>query len=349
MNPSLRVLAPGLLTTVQDLGRPGHQRLGIPVSGALDPVSLRAANALVGNAPDAGALEVAYVGPTLAVDADDARLSFVGAEAAIEIFPDATALSGRRVETMRSVRLHRGEVVRIGSLSGGAVLYVAVEGGLDIEPVLGSVSTYLRGGLGGWHGRALLAGDRLPLVLERASDRDDCRLEGLDLTLPNRFRAIAGPQSDYFSEREIASFFDSAYTVGAGSDRMGMQLVGRRLTHARGFNIISDAIAPGSVQVPGTGQPIVLLADRQTTGGYPKIATVISADLPALGRLPIGTRIAFEQVTIEEAHALRRAFLTELDALPDRIVPLGMGGGLSPRLIDLNLISGVVDAQCPSL
>ncbi len=349
MNPSLRVLAPGLLTTIQDLGRPGHQRLGIPVSGALDPVSLRAANALVGNAPDAGALEVAYVGPTLAVDADDARLSFVGAEAAIEIFPDAAALSGRRVATMRSVRLHWGEVARIGSLSGGAVLYVAVEGGFDIEPVLGSVSTYLRGGLGGWQGRALLAGDRLPLVRDRASDRDDCRLEGLDLRLPTRFRAIAGPQSDYFSEREIASFFDSEYTVCAGSDRMGMQLAGRRLAHARGFNIISDAIAPGSIQVPGSGQPIVLLADRQTTGGYPKIATVISADLPALGRVPIGTKVAFEQVTIEEAYALRRAFLAELDAIPDRIVPLGTGGELSPRLIDLNLISGVVDAQCSSL
>src|SRR5882672_3960836 len=149
MIPALRVLAPGLLTTVQDLGRPGHQRLGIPVSGALDSLSLRAANALVGNATDAGALEVAYVGPALAVEADDVRLSFVGAQAAIEIFADPTAGSGRHVETMRSVRLRRGEVIRIGSLTGGAVLYIAVEGGFDIEPVLGSVSTYIRGGFGG--------------------------------------------------------------------------------------------------------------------------------------------------------------------------------------------------------
>src|SRR5712691_6553519 len=150
MNPGLRVLTPGLLTTVQDFGRPGHQHLGIAVSGALDPVGLRAANALVGNPPGTGALEVAYVGPTLAVDADDVRLSFVGAQAVIEILPDIAATSGNRIEPMRSIRLRRGEVVRVGSLTGGAVLYIAVEGGFDIAPVLGSVSTYIRGGFGGW-------------------------------------------------------------------------------------------------------------------------------------------------------------------------------------------------------
>jgi allophanate hydrolase subunit 2 len=136
MTPSLHIIRPGLLTTVQDLGRAGYQSLGIAVGGALDPVGLRAANALVGNAPGAGTLEVLYLGPTVAIDADDVLMSFAGASAAIEILPDATAARGRRVETMRSIRLHRGEIVRIGSLSEGAVLYVAVEGGFDIEPVL---------------------------------------------------------------------------------------------------------------------------------------------------------------------------------------------------------------------
>ncbi len=346
MNPALRVLAPGLLTTVQDLGRPGYQSLGIPVGGALDPVSLRAANALAGNAPTVGALEVAYVGPTLAVDADDVRLSFVGAQAAIEILPDTAGTSGKRVETMRSVRLRRGEVVRIGSLSGGAVLYVAVEGGFDIEPVHGSVSTYVRGGLGGWQGRALAAGDRLPLTRSSATDRDEYRLDGLELGLPPRFRAIAGPQGDHFSPPELAAFFDSEYTVCAGSDRMGMRLDGRPLDHARGFNITSDGIAPGSIQVPGSGQPIVLLADRQTTGGYPKIATVISADLPALGRVPIGAKIAFERCTVEAAQALRRKLVAEIDEICNRIVPLRRAGAeMAPRLLDCNLISGVVDAH----
>jgi allophanate hydrolase subunit 2 len=126
---------------------------------------------------------------------------------------------------------------------------------------------------------------------------------------------------------------------------MAMPLVGRRLAHARGFNITSDAIAPGSIQVPGGGQPIVLMADRQTTGGYPKIATVISADLPALGRTPIGATIGFERVTVEAAQALRRSLLAEVEGIGDRIVPLRESGGLAPRLQDDNLISGVVDAR----
>jgi biotin-dependent carboxylase-like uncharacterized protein len=346
MTPSLHIIRPGLLTTVQDLGRAGYQSLGIAVGGALDPVGLRAANALVGNAPGAGTLEVLYLGPTVAIDADDVLMSFAGASAAIDILPDVTAARGRRVETMRSIRLHRGETVRIGSLSEGAVLYVAVEGGFDIEPVLGSVSTDIRGGIGGWQGRTLAAGDRLPLRLMRATDRDECRIEGLDLKYPAAFHAIAGPQSDYFAQSEIAAFFASEYTVGAGSNRMGMRLEGRHIAHARGHNITSDAIAPGSIQVPGNGQPIALLADRQTTGGYPKIATVISADLPALGRLPIGAKIRFEPVTIERAQGLRRDLLAEIGRINDRIVPIGRSDAdVAPKLSGHNLISGVVDAR----
>ncbi len=345
MTPALRVVAPGMLTTVQDLGRSGYQHLGIAVSGALDPVSLQAANALAGNPPGTGALEVAYVGPTLVAEADDVRLAFAGAEAAIELMDDESAAEGVRIEGMRSVRLRRGETVRIGSLSGANVLYVAVEGGFAIEPVLGSVSTYIRGGFGGWQGRALRAGDRLPLVRETASEREEWRLEGLDLSPPARFRVIAGPQRDYFSDRATAAFFAGEYSVCAGSDRMGMRLSGPPIEHVRGFNITSDGVAPGSIQIPGNGQPIVLLADRQTTGGYPKIATVISADLPALGRLPIGACIGFEPVTLEVAEAARRALLAEIGGLPGRIVPLRVcGADVAPRLMDRNLISGVVDA-----
>jgi biotin-dependent carboxylase-like uncharacterized protein len=345
MNAALRILSPGLLTTLQDLGRAGYQQLGIPVGGALDPVSLRAANALAGNPPDAGALEVAYVGPTFAIDAQSVRMSFVGAAAMIEVFSGMNATCGWPVETMRSIRLQRGEVVRIGALSRGAVLYVAVEGGFEVEPVLGSVSTYIRGGFGGWHGRALVEGDRLPLCRECASERNDCRLDGIDLSVPTRLRAIDGPQIDHFSNEDIASFFDSEYIVCAG-DRMGMRLHGRKLDHSRGFDITSDGIAPGSIQISGSGQPIVLLADRQTTGGYPKIATVISADLPALGRLPIGAKIGFERTTIDAAQALRRKLFVEIDGIYARIVPLGCGiVERAPNLLQLNLISGVVDAR----
>jgi biotin-dependent carboxylase-like uncharacterized protein len=346
MTPELRVLAPGLLTTVQDLGRTGYQRLGIAVGGALDPLSLRAANALVGNTPGAGALEVAYVGPTLQVDAEEVRLSFAGADAEIEILPDETAVSGQLITSGRSIRLQRGEIVRIGSLSRGATLYVGVEGGLDIAPVLGSLSTYIRGGIGGWHGRALRAGDHLPLCSDRASDRSDYRLEGLDLVCPGRFRAILAAQRDLFSDREIERFFSSEFTVSADSDRVGMRLDGPRVHEPRGVQMVSDGIAEGSIQVPGSGQPIVLLADRQTTGGYPKIATVISADLPALGRVPIGARIAFELVTLEEAQALRRKLYAEMEGIHDCMVPiLPDAVHIEPRLRDCNLISGVVDAS----
>jgi biotin-dependent carboxylase-like uncharacterized protein len=346
MMPALRIIAPGLLTTIQDLGRPGHQHLGIPPSGALDALSLRAANALVGNAAGSGALEVAYMGPTLAVEADDVRIAIVGGAAPVEIHPEGAALLGARVECMRSVRLRRGDVIRIGSLSGAAVLYVAVEGGFDVAPVLGSVSTYIRGGFGGLNGRALLAGDRLPLVRDSATERHECLIDGLDLRPRALIRVIAGPQSDYFSEHAMARFFEGEYTVGTGSDRMGMRLTGPPIDHLRGFNITSDGIAPGSIQVPGNGQPIVLLADRQTTGGYPKIATVISADLPALGRLPIGARIGFEPVTLAAAQAARRGLFEEIARLPDRIVPLRRAGAdVTARLYDSNLISGVADAQ----
>jgi biotin-dependent carboxylase-like uncharacterized protein len=345
MNPALRVLTPGLLTTVQDFGRPGLQRLGVPVGGALDPVSLCAANALVGNAPNRAALEVAYLGPTLTVEADEVRLAVVGAPAEIVVLPDASARTGRRLAGSQSFRLRRGECLRIGSLIGGAVLYVAVEGGFDITPILGSASTCMRGGFGGIEGRALAVGDRLPLCQGKPRDRAECGLDGLDLRPPARFRAVVGPQAEFFSAAGIEAFFAADYTVSHGSDRMGMRLRGPGIAHARGYNIASDAIAPGAVQVPGDGQPIVLLADRQTTGGYPKIATVISADLPALGRLAIGTRVAFTAVTVEQAETARRAHVAALSEIPRLIKPLGLTpDDLAQRLNDNNLIDGFIRA-----
>lgn len=353
MSPALRIIAPGLLTTVQDLGRPGYQQLGIPVSGALDPFGLCAANTLVGNEPGTAALEAAYTGPTFAVEAESVRLAFVGGSTAIEVLPDETASAGTLISPMESVRLEHGAVVRIGSLRDSAILYIAVEGGFDLPPVLGSRSTYLRGGFGGWQGRALTAGDRVPLLRNRATDRDELRLDGVALSAPERFRVVLGPQHDYFSDSAIADFLGGTYTVAAGSDRMGMRLEGPPIAHARGYDITSDAIAPGSIQVPGNGKPIVLLADRQTTGGYPKLATVISADLPALGRLPIGAQVAFRSVSLEEAVAARRTLLQQMKNLREKLVPLSLPSPASPagaglvaaRLLDTNLISGIVDAR----
>jgi biotin-dependent carboxylase-like uncharacterized protein len=278
------------------------------------------------------------------VEAETVRLSFVGV-AAVEIRKHRAATSGRKIDGMRSVVARRGEVVRVGSVTVGSALYIGVEGGFDIEPILGSVSTNIRGGVGGWQARALVTGERLPLFNEKASERGECRTEGITLQPRRRIRAIPGPQADHFDEAEVSKFFASEYTVQAGSDRVGMRLQGEPIRHAKGFNIASDATAPGSIQVPGTGQPIVLMADRQTIGGYPKIATVISADLPALGRLSIGQKIGFEAVTVDTALALRRQMLSELENLPAHIVPLAAhGADIDGLMSGQNLISGVVDA-----
>jgi allophanate hydrolase len=178
-----------------------------------------------------------------------------------------------------------------------------------------------------------------------AAKREEYRVEGMEFRAPTCIRAVPGPQDDYFDEAEVARFFSGEYTVESGSDRVGLRLQGETIRHARGFNIASDATVPGSIQIPGNGRPIVLLADRQTVGGYPKIATVISADLPKLGRLSIGSKTVFERVTVETAQALRRTMLSDLERLPEVIAPIRPSGrDAALELRDQNLISGVVNA-----
>ena len=345
MIAALRLVSAGLLTTLQDLGRFGYQHLGIPVSGALDPVSLSAANLLVGNPPDTAALEIAYQGPTLAVETDSVRVACAGAAAAIEVVAAREGSRSRRLGMLRSARLERGDLIRIGALSGGAVLYLAVAGGFDVPAVLGSRSTLLRAGIGGLNGRALAAGDRLRLCQGKAAETQEVMLAALDLAPPPCFRIILGPQDDYFTADALRLLTRATFTVTAASDRMGMRLAGPRLEHSKGYNIVSDGIAPGAVQVPGNGLPIVLLADRQTTGGYPKVATVISADLPALGRLTPGAKLRFGLISIEEAEARRRQQAAELAALAQRILPVPPMANLDEAALQgSNLVSGMIDA-----
>lgn len=346
MTAALRVIAPGLMTTVQDLGRPGYQRLGVPISGALDPVGLHAANLLAGNPPGAGALEMALQGPTLAVEADSVRIALAGGTAPIEI-RDGEDASPRREGFLSSIRLQRGQVVRIGALAGSSVAYLAVEGGFAISPVMGSQSTLTRAAIGGFEGRPLKAGDRLPLHRDSADERAEVMLPALDLQPPARIRVVLGPQDDHFTQAGIRTLLEGTYTVSPASDRMGMRLAGPALAHSeKGYNIISDGIATGSIQVPGNGLPIILLADRQTTGGYPKVATVISADLPALGRMTPGSTIAFEAVTVEAAETAARELAAVLAALPSHIAPLRREPTFDlARLMGENLVSGMVDAR----
>jgi biotin-dependent carboxylase-like uncharacterized protein len=345
MTAALRLLSPGALTTVQDLGRPGHQRLGLPVGGALDPIALRAANALVGNAPDMGAWECVGRGPAFIVDAPSARVAFVGAAAEIRVTPRGGRDPDLRFEVGASFTVQLGDCVRVGKFSRSLLLYMAVEGGFDIAPVLGSVSTYLRGELGGWQGRALKAGDSVPLARDEATPRGEVEMS-MDIFAPHRrIRVVEGPQADFFSADEFEAFVAGEYVVGSQWSRMGARLEGRPLQHARGFNIVSDALTPGAIQVPGDGLPIVLMREHQTTGGYPKIATVISADLPAFARLAPGERFRFERVSMGEAAAARREMAALMDALPSRIAPVRDWRDEAPlRLFEANLISGVFDA-----
>jgi biotin-dependent carboxylase-like uncharacterized protein len=333
------------MTTLQDLGRPGYQRFGIPVSGALDAVALCAANAIVGNPSRAAGLEIVYQGPTLLVEAESIRVALVGGTAGMEVLPDRTATTVRSFQRLQSVRVYKGQALRIGALGGSAVGYLAVEGGFDIPMVLGSQSTFVRAGLGGLEGRRLRAGDLLPLRQDRAIERSESMLPSLDLSRPERFRVVFGPQDDHFSGQAKQTLLESTYTVSAASDRMGMRLDGPVLGHANGYNIVSDGIAPGSIQVPGDGLPIVLLADRQTTGGYPKIATVISADIPALGRLLPGDTVAFQAVDIDVAEAAHSRHAACIAALPQLIVLARPTATVDEAaLMGANLVSGMIDA-----
>ncbi|MFV0299064.1 MAG: biotin-dependent carboxyltransferase family protein [Hyphomicrobiaceae bacterium] len=342
MNASLRVIQPGLMTTVQDLGRHGFQRFGIPVSGALDPVALRIANIIVGNPQATAGLEMAIMGPALAVEADSVTVALAGDGTGMAV----EKANGERheVPSLQGFTLARGDTVRITGLGRAAVAYLAIAHGLALTPFLGSLSTYPRGAFGGLEGRPLAAGDHLPLMRGEAGDRPPMRLADFDLRPATVVRVVLGPQDGDFTPAAIETFLGAPYTVSRDADRMGLRLEGAPLEHTKGYNIISDGIAPGSIQVPGSRQPIVLLSDRQTTGGYPKIATVISADLPAVGRLTPGMKIRFEKTSVAEAQAARHALEQRIAAVENQLEIARSDGLDLDALYSANLISGVTHA-----
>lgn len=339
---ALRVIAPGLATSIQDLGRFGYQRFGVPTAGALDRVAMAASNTIVGNTPSTAVLEMLYLGATLEVVAESVRLACVGLGASLEVVEEGAT---RTIPAAESVRLKRGARARaiVGRNAMSCVL--AVEGGFALPAVMGSLSTFTRAGIGGLDGRNLVVGDLLPLVHDDAEERGEVRLASLDLALPPRFRLVLGPQDDYFTAEALKAFLSETYEVTRAADRMGLRLSGTPLTHAKGFNIVSDGIASGAIQVPGDGQPIILLADRQTTGGYPKIATIASVDLPALGRVGPGTSLAFEAISIETAEDLRRAQALVEAGWQEALEPAAPDTAIrEDMLYGANLISGVADA-----
>ena len=316
MTPALKIIAPGPHTTVQGKPRIGFQDVGVPASGPLDRISLGLANALVGNAADAPALELLLQGPLCEVTTESVRIALVGCAAPLEVrsHPPRTIPAGQ------SVRLTQGVVFRIGPLVDSACAYLAVEGGFHCAPVLGSPSTYVRGGLGGLNGRRLEKGDRVPMVLGGVPERAERSLaEPFDPGYERTIRVVLGPQDDHFTDVGVRTFLSATYTVSPQSDRMGFRLEGPVIQHANDYNIVSDGVVSGSIQVPGTGRPIVLMVDNQTTGGYPKIATVISADLPIIGRRRPGRPVRFAAVSVREAETARREQEAALAAQVSRL------------------------------
>lgn len=343
MSAGLKVLAPGLHTSVQDLGRVGWQAFGVPVSGALDGFGLRLANALVGNPPGAAALEILLSGPTLEVVAERVRVAAAGSGALLAV----NGVERRIVPAWQSVTLARGAVFQFVLGRHSACGCLAVAGGIAVPPVLGSASTYARAGFGGFAGRPLRIGDVVPVALDRAPERAELHLPAPPPAADGEpVRIVLGPQQEYFTDEAVAALLAAEFRVSNSTDRMGMRLDGPLLRHRHGWDIVSDAIATGAIQVPGAGRPIVLLADHQTTGGYPKIATVVSADLPLVGRRRPGDALRFAAVTIEAAEQLARDDEQRLAALVASLAPV-----TENRRIDLaslyagNLISGVVSAR----
>jgi biotin-dependent carboxylase-like uncharacterized protein len=305
---AIDVVDGGFSTTVQDLGRFGYQRYGVPVSGAMDLFAHSIANLLVGNPRSAAALEATLTGPSLRFLAD-AVVAIAGADL-------QPKLDGVPVPGWRPFAAPEGAVLHFDGARDGARAYIAVAGGIDAPVVLGSRSTFTRGALGGFGGRALQHGDRVRLA-GRAFEQVESR------TIPHEFipayghehvvRVVPGPQHDAFTEEGIAAFLSSAYVVTPKSDRVGCRLTGPLVTHAGPADIVSDGVPFGAVQVAGDGLPMVLLADRGTTGGYTKIATVISADLPRLAQALPGDRVSFREVTLADAHRALREQETTLE------------------------------------
>lgn len=303
---SLLVLRPGMLTTVQDLGRWGYQDRGVPVAGPMDSYSHRLANAIVGNRADAAALEITLIGPEL--EATAATTCVVqGARF------DGT-VNGDALDLSRPFVVPPGGRLRFGPRRAGARATLAVQGGLDMPAVFGSRATSVASGIGPFGGRALSPGDVLPVGNAFGAVGEN----GRPLPLPNggaRVRVIRGPHDAMFTAEAMKRLLTERFIVTPHSNRMGYRLDGPSLAHSGGADILSDATAIGSLQVPGSGLPILLMADRQTTGGYPKIATVISADVPVAGQLAPGDWIEFAECTRVEAVAALRERESRLQGL----------------------------------
>lgn len=301
---SVQVKHGGLLTTIQDLGRYSYQKYGVVVGGAMDEAAHKLANLLVGNALNEATLEMTLIGPQL-LFLKDTIFAICGA-------PFEATIEGILVPIGKPIYVPKGKILKVGSCKNGCRAYMAFRGGIEAPLILGSRSTYERGGFGGLYGERLKKEDIIPLKDQTVRNNFNVHKGNFSTTrwfVPSytktkTIRVIEGRQHSLFTPEAIHNFYTKKYKVSLEADRMGYRLKGEKLTFAKHVELISEGTAFGTIQVPPDGQPIVLMADRQTTGGYPKLANVISVDLPLLAQQKPGDQIQFQKVSLEEAQKL---------------------------------------------
>jgi biotin-dependent carboxylase-like uncharacterized protein len=329
----LVISAIGPASSVQDGGRFGAQRYGLQPSGAMDRLGLASANCLVGNTLFAPGVEIGPYGAAFTARQGAVRVALSGA-------PRSADISGRAVAWDTSVTIADGETLKLAMARGGSFSYLAIEGGIAGEPMFGSLAVNARAGLGSPYPRPLQAGDELQVAV--ASGAPERRID-LPVALVGPIRVVMGPQDDEFGDG-LNLFLDSEWKISATSDRMGYRLEGPVIKHLHGHNIVSDGTVNGSIQVPGNGQPIVLMSDRGTSGGYPKIATVITADFGRFAQIPAGTGFRFKAIGIAEAQGEARQFAELLRSLSDRIRPIESFDLNIEALRDANVAGTAVSA-----
>ena len=330
----LVISAIGPASSIQDRGRHGAQRYGLTPSGAVDRLALAAANCLAGNEFFAAAIEIGPFGAAFTAREGAVRVALSGASRSADI-------AGRAVASDTSVTLADGETLTLGFARGGVFSYLAIEGGIAGEPMFGSLAVNARAGLGSPYPRPLQAGDELQAAA--ASGAAERRID-LPPLVEGPIRVVMGPQDDEFGEDAIKLFLDSEWKISATSDRMGYRLEGPIIKHLHGHNIVSDGTVDGSIQVPGNGAPIVLMPDRGTSGGYPKIATVITSDFGRFAQIPAGGGFRFKAVSMGEAQSGARQFAQLLRSLPDRVRPIEAFDLNIEALQDANVAGAAVSA-----
>jgi biotin-dependent carboxylase-like uncharacterized protein len=334
----LVVDAAGPATSIQDTGRVGQQRHGLGPGGAMDRLSLAKANVLAGQPPDAAAIEIGPFGASFSLIDGAARIAIAGAERSAHLGP-------RVLSCNAGTKVAAGTTITIGPARRGVFSYLAIGGGIVGRPSFGSLSVNARAGLGSPYPRPLRAGDRIAIEAV-PFDGNDWRIDDLD-EAAGPIRVVLGPQDDHFPESVKRLFLDSAWTVSPRSDRMGYRLDGPHLNQIHDGNIVSDGTVNGAIQVPASGQPLVLLADRGTTGGYPKLGVVVTADLGRFCQTPAGATVRFAAINVADARASAADFLRQIERLPERVRPVNDAEAMIGRMLDANLAGAAVNALAP--